>query len=159
MIGKKLEVPITLELYYHNQNNMLVERTFSVVKNPTGDRGVCTTCPINTVCFKFVDRQTGDVHTQDVEYYSSHSVDYLSSNFVRRTSSQASICRKSFPNYKIVETTPKEIHRIVGRGGNTIVESDSWLGMIGQYFLVTIVTILIIALIGAICCGIGSLFK
>lgn len=84
MIGKKLEAPITLELYYHNQKNMLVERTFSVVENPTGDRGVCTSCPINIVCFKFVDRQTGDVHTQDVEYYSSHSGDYLSSNFVRR---------------------------------------------------------------------------
>ena len=126
MIGKKLEAPITLELYYHNQKNMLVERTFSVVENPTGDRGVCTSCPINIVCFKFVDRQTGDVHTQDVEYYSSRSGDYLSSNFVRRTSKQASICRKSFPNYKIKETTPKEIHRIVGRSGNTIVESESW---------------------------------
>lgn len=84
MIGKKLEAPITLELYYHNQKNMLVERTFSVVENLTGDRGVCTSCPINIVCFKFVDRQTCDVHTQDVEYYSSRSGDYLSSNFVRR---------------------------------------------------------------------------
>lgn len=159
MIGKKLEAPITLELYYHNQKNMLVERTFSVVENPTGDRGVCTSCPINIVCFKFVDRQTGDVHTQDVEYYSSRSGDYLSSNFVRRTSNQASICRKSFPNYMIKETTPKEIHRIVGRGGNTIVESESWFGMIGQYFLVTIVTVIIIAIIGAIVCGIASLFN
>lgn len=159
MIGKKLEAPITLELYYHNQKNMLVERTFSVVENPTGDRGVCTSCPINIVCFKFVDRQTGDVHTQDVEYYSSRSGDYLSSNFVRRTSKQASICRKSFPNYKIKETTPKEIHRIVGRSGNTIVESESWFGMIGQYFLVTIVTVIIIAIIGAIVCGIASLFN
>ena len=137
---------------------MLVERTFSIVKNPTEDRGVCSSCPINTVCFKFVDKQTGNVLTQEVEYYSLHSVNYLSSDYVRRTSYQASICRKSFPNYKIVETTPKEIYRIVGRGGNTIAESDSWLGMIGQYFLVTIGAMLTIALIGAICCGIGSLF-
>lgn len=72
---------------------------------------------------------------------------------------QASVCRKSFPKYRIKETTPKEIHRIVGKSGNTIVESESSLGMIGQYFLVTIAAALIIALIGLICSGIGSLFN
>ena len=135
---------------------MLVERTFSVVKNPTGDREVCTTCPINTICLKFVDRQTGDLIFDKIDRYCSDN--YLSSDYIIRTSKQASICRKSFPDYKIKETTPKEIHKIVGRGGNTIVESESFLGMIGQYFLVGIAAVLIIALIAAVFCGIGSLF-
>ena len=135
---------------------MLVERTFSVVKNPAGDTGVCISCPINEICWKFINRQTGEVLKENVEYYSLHSMDY--SGFVRRTSNLASICRKSFPQYKILETTPKEIHRIVGRGGNTIVESESFFGMIGQYFLVAIGAMLIIAIIAAVFCGIGSLF-
>ncbi len=138
---------------------MLVERTFSVVKNPTEDKGVCSLCPINEVCLKYVDRQSGEVITERVDSFSTQSFDYRSIDFVKRASSQASICRKSFPKYKIVETTPKEIHRIVGRGGNTIVESESWFGMIGQYILVTIGAVIIIAVIGAIVCGIGSLFK
>jgi hypothetical protein len=138
---------------------MLVERTFSVVKNPTGDRGVCAFCPINEVCLKFVDRQSGEVIAEQVDGFSRQSLDYRSINFVKRTSEQASICRKAFPNYMIKETTPKEIHRIVGKGGNTIVESESWFGMIGQYILVTIVAVLIIALIGLIFSGIGSLFN
>ncbi len=138
---------------------MLVERTFSVVKNPTGDKGVCSHCPINEVCLKFVDRQSGEVITERVDSFSTQSFDYRFIDFVKRTSNQASTCRKSFPQYKIVETTPKEIHRIVGRGGNTIVESESWFGMIGQYILVTIVAVLIIALIGRIFSGIGSLFN
>ena len=138
---------------------MLVERTFSVVKNPSSDRGICSFCPINEVCLKFVDRQSGEVINDRIESFSTQSFDYRSIDFVKKTSKQASICRKSFPDYKIEETTPKEIHRIVGRGGNTIAESDSWLGMIGQYVLVTIGAVLIIAIIGAILCGIGSLFK
>lgn len=138
---------------------MLVERAFSVVKNPTEDKGVCSLCPINEVCLKYVDRQSGEVITERVDSFSTQSFDYRSIDFVKRTSNQASICRKSFPKYKIVETTPKEIHRIVGRGGNTIVESESWFGMIGQYILVTIGAVIIIAVIGAIVCGIGSLFK
>ncbi len=138
---------------------MLVERTFSVVKNPTGDRGVCAFCPINEVCLKFVDRQSGEVIAEQVDGFSRQSLDYRSINFVKITSEQASICRKAFPNYMIKETTPKEIHRIVGKGGNTIVESESWFGMIGQYILVTIVAVLIIALIGLIFSGIGSLFN
>lgn len=138
---------------------MLVERTFSVENNPTGDRGVCSFCPINEVCLKFVDRQSGEVISERIDSFSTQSFDYRAINFVKKTSRQASICRKSFPRYKIVETTPKEIHRIVGRGGNTIIESDSWLGMIGQYILVTIAAVIIIAIIGAIFCGIGSLFK
>jgi hypothetical protein len=138
---------------------MIVERTFSVEKNPTGDKGVCSLCPINEVCLKFVDRQSGKVITERIDSFSAQSLDYRSINFVKRTSNQASICRKSFPKYKIVETTPKEIHRIVGRSGNTIVESDSWLGMIGQYFFVTIGVVIIIAIIGAVFCGIASLFN
>lgn len=138
---------------------MIVERTFSVEKNPTGDKRVCSLCPINEVCLKFVDRQSGKVITERVDSFSAQSLDYRSINFVKRTSNQASICRKSFPKYKIVETTPKEIHRIVGRSGNTIVESDSWLGMIGQYFFVTIGVVIIIAIIGAVFCGIASLFN
>lgn len=137
---------------------MLVERTFSVVKNTTGDKEVCILCPINEVCLKFVDRQSGEVITERVDSFSTQSFDYRSIDFVKRTSNQASICRKSFPEYKIVETTPKEIHRIVGRGGNTIVESESWLGMIGQYFLVSIFAMVIIAIIAAVVCGIGSIF-
>lgn len=138
---------------------MLVKRTFSVVKNPTSDVGVCVNCPINEVCLKFVDRQNGEILTDRIALFTSRSYDYHSTEFVKRTSNQASICRKSFPNYMIKETTPKEIHRIVGRGGNTIVESESWIGMIGQYFLVTIGTVIIIAIIGAIVCGIASLFN
>lgn len=138
---------------------MLVKRTFSIVKNPTSDVGVCVDCPINEICLKFVDRQNGEILTDRVKLFTSQSYDYLITDFVKRTSNQASICRKSFPNYKIKETTPKEIHRIVGRSGNTIVESESWFGMIGQYFLVTIVTVIIIAIIGAIVCGIASLFN
>ena len=138
---------------------MLVKRTFSIVKNPTSDVGVCVDCPINEICLKFVDRQNGEILTDRVKLFTSQSYDYLTTDFVKRTSNQASICRKSFPNYKIKETTPKEIHRIVGRSGNTIVESESWFGMIGQYFLVTIVTVIIIAIIGAIVCGIASLFN
>lgn len=138
---------------------MLVKRTFSVVKNPMSDVGVCVDCPINEICLKFVDRQNGEILTDRVKLFTSQSYDYLTTDFVKRTSNQASICRKSFPNYKIKETTPKEIHRIVGRSGNTIVESESWFGMIGQYFLVTIVTVIIIAIIGAIVCGIASLFN
>ena len=138
---------------------MLVERTFSVVDNPTGDTGICYSCPIREVCFEFVDRQSGDVITDKVEKLSLQSYSFSSTNYVKKTSLQASICRKSFPKFKIKETTPKEIHRIVGKGGNTIVESESSLGMIGQYFLVTIAAALIIALIGLICSGIGSLFN
>ena len=108
---------------------------------------------------KFVDRQSGKVITERIDSFSAQSLDHRSINFVKRTSNQASICRKSFPKYKIVETTPKEIHRIVGRSGNTIVESDSWLGMIGQYFFVTIGVVIIIAIIGAVFCGIASLFN
>lgn len=138
---------------------MLVERTFSIVNNPTKDTGVCSSCPINEICLMFVDRQTGELFADRVEYSCSNSMDYRTSDYVRRTSKQASICRKSFPNYKINETTPKEIHRLVGRGGNTIVESDSFLGMIGQYILVTIGAMFIIAIIASVFCGIGSLFN
>lgn len=138
---------------------MLVERTFSIEKNANGDRNICSFCPINEVCLRFVDRQSGDVITERVDSFSTQSFDYRSNDFIKKTSKQASICRKSFPKYKIVETTPKEIHRIVGRGGNTIVESDSWLGMIGQYFLVAIGVVVIIAIIGAVFCGIAELFN
>lgn len=138
---------------------MLIERTFSVVDNPTGDTGICYSCPISEICLRFVDRQSGEVITDKIESFSSQSYDFSSTNFVKKTSMQASVCRKSFPRYRIKETTPKEIHRIVGKGGNTIVESDSFLGMIGQYLLVTIGVVLIIAIIAAVFCGIGSLFK
>ena len=94
-----------------------------------------------------------------IERFSEQTYDYKAIEFIKRTSKQASICRKSFPNYKIVETTPKEIHRIVGRGGNTIAESNSFLGLIWQYFLVTIGAFVIIAIIGLIITGIGSLFN
>ena len=137
---------------------MLVERTFSVIDNPSGDNGICLNCPINEVCFKFVDRQNCEILTDRIEAFSSQTYDYHAIDFVKTTAKQASICRKAFPKYKIKETTPKEIHRIVGRGGNTIVESESFFGMIGQYFLVAIGSALIIALIGLIFSGIGSLF-
>ncbi|MBR4837697.1 MAG: hypothetical protein IK004_04580 [Bacteroidales bacterium] len=137
---------------------MLVERTFSVIDNPAGDTGICWDCPINEVCIKFINRQNGEILEDRVEAFSLHTCDYLAIDFVKITAKKASICCKAFPKYRIKETTPKEIHRIVGKGGNTIVESESFLGMIGQYFLVAIGSALIIALIGLIFSGIGSLF-
>lgn len=137
---------------------MLVERTFSVIDNPSGDNGICFNCPINEVCFKFVDRQNGDILADRIESFSSQTYDYHAVDFVKTTAKKASICRKAFPKYRIKETTPKEIHRIVGRGGNTIVESESFLGMIGQYILIGIVSVIVIGLIALIISGIGSLF-
>ena len=137
---------------------MLVERTFSVEDNPTGDNGICLNCPINEVCFKFVDRKNGEMLTDKVEVFSSRTYDYRAIDFVKTTAKKASICRKAFPKYRIKETTPKEIHRIVGRGGNAIVESESFLGMIGQYILVTIGVVVIFGLIALLISGIGSLF-
>lgn len=138
---------------------MLVERSFSVVKKNSGETNGCVSCPIIEVCYKFVDRQSGDIIMDRIERFSEQTYDYKAIEFIKRTSNQASICRKSFPNFKIVETTPKEIHRIVGRGGNTIAESNSFLGLIWQYFLVTIGAFVIIAIIGLIITGIGSLFN
>ena len=137
---------------------MLVERTFSVIDNPTGDNGICFNCPINEVCFKFVDRQNGEILTDRIEAFSSQTYDYHAIYFVKTTAKKASICRKAFPKYRIKETTPKEIHRIVGRAGNTIVESESFLGMIGQYIIVTIGVVVIFGLIALLISGIGSLF-
>lgn len=62
---------------------MLVERTFSVVKNTTGDKEVCILCPINEVCLKFVDRQSGEVITERVDSFSTQSFDYRSIDFVK----------------------------------------------------------------------------
>lgn len=137
---------------------MLVERTFSVIDNPSGDTGICFNCPINEMCFKFVDRQNGEILTDRIEAFSSQTYDYHAIDFVKTTAKKASICRKAFPKYRIKETTPKEIHRIVGRGGNTIVESESFLGMIGQYILVTIGVVVIFGLMALLISGIGSLF-
>lgn len=137
---------------------MLVERTFSVIDNPTGDTGICWNCPINEVCFKFVDRQNCEILTDRIEAFSLQTYDYHAVDFVKTTAKKASICRKAFPIYRIKETTPKEIHRIVGKGGNTIVESESFLGMIGQYIIVTIGVVVIFGLIALLISGIGSLF-
>lgn len=70
---------------------MLVERTFSVVDNPTGDTGICYSCPINEVCLRFVDRKSGEVITDKVESFSSQSYDFSSTNFVKKNF-YASIC-------------------------------------------------------------------
>ena len=137
---------------------MLVERTFSVIDNPSGDNGICFNCLINEVCFKFVDRQNGEILADRVESFALQTYNYHAVDFVKITAKKASICRKAFPKYRIKETTPKEIHRIVGRGGNTIVESESFLGMIGQYIIVTIGVVVIFGLIALLISGIGSLF-
>ena len=50
------------------------------------------------------------------------------------------------------------IHRLVGRGGQTIVESESWLGMIGQTFLSGIIGVVALMIIIGIIFGIASLF-
>ena len=138
---------------------MLVERTFSIVDNTTNDRGVCGSCPINEICFNFVDRESGEVNIDKINRLSNQTYNYQAVNYVKTTSRQAAVCWKSFPKYKIKETTPKEVYRVIGKGGNTIIEANSWFGMIGQYFITIIISVLIIALIAAIFCGIGSLFN
>ena len=138
---------------------MTVERTFSVVRNPQGDTKICLTCPIQAICFEFVDQQNGEILKKKLEKISEQPIDYSSVFYVMKTATQAATCRKSFPNYKIKETTPQEIHRIVGRDGSTIVESSSCMGMIGKYLLIIIMSILFLSLIALICSSIGSLFN
>ena len=106
------------------------------------------------VCIKYVNIQTGEIKYDLVNSIS----DYSTKDFVQENVSIISTCRKSYPKFKIVETTPEEIHRIVGRGGQTIAESESWLGMIGQTFLSGFLGIVALAIIIGIIFGIASLF-
>ena len=133
---------------------MLVTRTFSVRENKNGEAVECSSCPLFMFCIKYVNIQTGEINNNLV----NNITDYSTKDFVQENISKASICRKSYPKYRIVETTPKEIHRLVGRGGQTIVESDSWLGMIGQTFLSGIIGIVALIIIIGIIFGIASLF-
>ena len=53
----------------------------------------------------------------------------------------------------------KTRHVLVDKRGNEIFSSDSFLGYIGGLIVITIGSCIVIAIIAAIICGIGSLFK
>lgn len=133
---------------------MLVTRSFKVVRNTEGESPSCFFCPLDDLCKKYVSHESGEVN-----YYLINDSDYSERDYIKKNALIAATCKKSFPNYRVVETTPKEIHRIVGRGGNTIVEAHSSLGLIGKYFLVTIGACVVFIIIALVFCGIANIFN
>ena len=53
----------------------------------------------------------------------------------------------------------KTRHTLVDKRGNEVFSSDSFLGFIGGYVLISIGSCIVIAIIGSIICGISSLFE
>lgn len=53
----------------------------------------------------------------------------------------------------------KTRYTMVDKRGNEIYHSDSYLGFIGKSFLAYFMTMIILMVIGLICCGIGAIFK
>ena len=129
---------------------MLVPRTFKLVKNDAGETTKCFNCPLIALCKKYINQETGEIQNNLV----SGLTTYSERVFVQGNAPLASSCKKAFPNYKIIETTPKEVYHVIDRAGNTVIEANSFGGMIGKYLLVILVAIIIIALIGLICSSI-----
>lgn len=131
---------------------MLVTRTFRVVDNKSTDLP-CNNCPILMICYNFIDNNSGEIIASK---YNQMSI--VQKHDYEEIISKASYCRKGFPKYKVIETTPKQVHRLVGKGGNTILESNSFLGMIGQMILTVIISVIALAIFASIFCGIANLF-
>lgn len=53
----------------------------------------------------------------------------------------------------------KTRYTMVNKIGQEIYSSDSFLGFIGTTFIIQLATVVVIALIGAVICGIASLFS
>lgn len=53
----------------------------------------------------------------------------------------------------------KKRYTMVGKTGNEIYGADSFMGFIGMTFVTCMLSFIIIALVGAIVCGIGSVIS
>lgn len=115
----------------------------------------CVVCPIVDICSKCLDNN-GNISAQG-EFIIRNQVIYHSET--REAANLASKCKQNYPNYKVIYEAPKPKHVLIGKGGKVITTTNSFWGMIGSVFLITIGACLLIALIGIIMSGIGSLFK
>lgn len=53
----------------------------------------------------------------------------------------------------------KTRYTMVNRRGEEIYHSDSYLGFIGSAVLISIMSVVVLTIIAAVICGIGSLFS
>lgn len=128
---------------------MLIPRTFKLATNKNAPMSPCKDCPIMTICMRYTN-SVGDIINID----DSNSLNYEYKSIL----DTASTCKKTLPQYRVVETTPKEKYTLVGKAGNTILEADSFGGLILRHFLTLLLSFVVIAIIAAIVCGIASIF-
>lgn len=69
----------------------------------------------------------------------------------------ASKCKKQFPNYRVVNERVTQ-HVLVGKNGQEIFSANSFWGYIGGLIVITIGSVILLAMIVLIVSGIGSLF-
>lgn len=122
----------------------------------------CVDCMVKDACSLLND--DGEFSQKTLEYY--NKLDKRRSRYggiggviATEETVIASKCRKQFPRYTVSLRNSTKRHVLVGKTGNEIFSSDSFLGLVGLMLFNIIISGVIIAFIGLIASSIGSLFQ
>ena len=130
-------------------------KTYKIIPYTGSRLSPCFDCPIYQLCHESLD-DNGELK---IEFkMQMHHIPEPNATFLNYALVKAKECKKSGGKYIIEEKSTNQ-HVLVSRSGKEILRSDSFLGMIGSTILTCLLTMIAVALIGGVICGLASLFS